>query len=148
MAACNETYPSIFWKEFHKDLVSTKNCNQGPWGGPLEINWKSEIKNTFTEQELIKYAEKNEWKLLDSVLFSADALTKNSFSTLKIDDYSHYLFNENVLTKLKTNDKRIFIFKTTWLSVEPGNARETFANGFALLNSDITGLNVYHFWVE
>ncbi len=148
VTSCNKTTPASFWKGFHKDLTLTKNSDQGPWGGHREINWKSEYTNTFTDKELIEFADKNDWKLLDSISFSADTLTKKSLSTLKNDDYSLDILNEIILPKLKTNDNRIFIFKTTWLAVEPGNARETFENGFAVLNSDGTELKVYHLWGE
>lgn len=148
VTSCNKTMPAGFWTDFHKDLILTKNSDQGPWGGHREINWKSETNNTFTDKELIEFAKKNNWKLLDSISFSVDTLTKNSFSKLKNDDYSLDILNENVLPKLKSKDNRIFIFRTTWLAVKPGNTRETFENGFAVLNSDGTELKVYHLWGE
>jgi len=146
--SCDKTTPAGFWTDFHYDLMLTKDSDQGPWGGHREINWESESNNTFTDEELIEFADKNDWKLLDSISFSVDTLTKKSFSKLKNDDYSLDMLNESILPKLKTNDNRIFIFKTAWLAVEPGNTRETFENGFAVLNSDGTGLKVYHFWGE
>lgn len=148
LSSCNQTSPAGFWTNFHKDLILTKNSDQGPWGGHREINWKSETNNTFTDKELIEFADKNDWKLVDSISFLADSITKSSFSKLKNDDYSLDILNETVLPKLKTKDNRIFIFKTTWLAVEPGNARETFENGFAVLNSDGSELKVYHLWGE
>ena len=148
VTSCNQTTPAGFWKDFHKDLILTKNSEQGSWGGQREINWKSKFTNTFTDNELIEFAYKNDWKLIDSISFSADTLTKKCFSTLKNDDYSLDILNESILPKLKTTDNKIFIFKTTWLAVEPGNSRETFENGFAVLNSDGTELKVYHLWGE
>jgi len=148
LTSCNKTTPAGFWVDFHKDLMLTKNSDQGPWGGHREIIWKSEADNIFSDKELIEFADKNDWKLLDSISFSADTLTKNSFSKLKIDDYSLCILNESILPKLKSNDNKIFIFKTTWLAVEPGNARETFENGFAVLNSNGKELKIYHLWGE
>lgn len=148
VTSCNKTTPAGFWTDFHKDFITTKNSNQGPWGGQREINWKSETNNTFTENELIEFADKNDWKLLDSISFSADTLTKNSFSKLKNDDYSLDILNESILPKIKSKDSKIFIFKTTWLNVESGNTRETFENGFAVLNSDKTELKIFHLWGE
>jgi hypothetical protein len=144
--SCKKTMPAGFWTDFHKALILSKNSDQGPWGGHREINWKSEANNTFTDKELIEFANKNDWKLLDSISFSADALTKNSFSKLKNGEYSREILQENILPKLTSNKNKVFIFKTTWLEVEPGNTRETFENGFAVLNSDGTELNVYHLW--
>lgn len=148
LTSCNKTTPAGFWTDFHKDLILTKDSDQGPWGGHREINWKSESNNTFTGKELIEFADKNDWKLLDSISFSEDTLTKNSFSKLKNDDYSLYILNESILPKLKSNDNQIFIFKTTWLAVEPGNARESFENGFAIINSDGRELKIFHLWGE
>ncbi|MGX7666688.1 hypothetical protein [Flavobacterium pedocola] len=148
VTSCSKTMPAGFWTDFHKDLMLTNNSNQGPWGGYREINWESETNNTFTDKELIAFADKNDWKLLDSISFSADTLTKSSFSKLKNDDYSLDLFNDNILPKLTSSDNKIFIFKTTWLAVEPGNTRETFENGFAVLSTDGTELKIYHLWGE
>ena len=148
VTSCNKTTPAGFWTDFHNNLIIKKNSDQGPWGGQREINWKSETNNSFTDKELIEFADMNDWKIIDSISFSANTLTKNSFSKLKNDDYSLDILNESILPKLKTNDNRIFIFKTTWLNVEPGNARETFENGFAVLNTDGTELKVYHLWGE
>ena len=144
LTACNKTTPASFWINFRKDLILSKNSNQGPWGGHIEIFWKSAVKNTFSDKELIEYAEKNEWEIIDSISFLTDTLTEKSFSNLKNDDYSLDILKERVLSKLKSKDNKIFIFKTTWLAVEPGNARETFKNGFAILNSDGTELKIYH----
>lgn len=148
VTSCNKTTPAGFWTDFHKELILTKNSDQGPWGGQREINWKSETDNTFTDKELVEFADKNDWKLVDSISFSADTLTKSTFSKLKSDDYSLNILNESILPKIKSKDSKIFIFKTTWLNVEPGNTRETFENGFAVLNSDRTELKVYHLWGE
>ncbi len=148
VTSCVKTTPAGFWTDFHKEFIITKSSDQGLWGGRREINWKSEINNSFTDKELIEFADKNEWKLIDSISFSADTLTKSSFSNLKNDDYSLDILNESILPKIKTNDSKILIFKTTWLNVEPGNARETFENGFAVLNTDGTEVKIYHLWGE
>ncbi len=146
--SCSKTTPAGFWANFHIDLILTKNSDQGPSGGHREIHWKSKTKNTFTDTELIDFANENDWKLVDSISFSADTLTQNSFSKLKNDDYSLDILKEKILSKLKSSDNKIFVFKTTWLDVEPGNARETFENGFAVLNSDRTELKIFHMWGE
>ena len=148
LTSCNKTTPASFWTNFHKDLILTKSSDQGSWGGHREINWKSEANNTFTDKDLIEFADKNDWKLIDSISFSVNTLTKDRFSILKNDDYSLDILNESILPKLKSTDNKIFIFKTTWLKVEPGNTRETFENGFAVLNSDGTELKIYHLWGE
>ena len=148
ISSCSNISPAGFWKEFHKDLIIAKNSDQGPWGGHSEISWKSETNNFFTSQKVIDFADKNEWKLIDSISFSADTLTRNSIIELKNDNYSIDIFRCEILPKLTTKDNKLFVFKTNWLAVEPGNARETFENGFAVLNSDKTELKICHFWGE
>lgn len=80
--------------------------------------------------------------------FAPDSLTENSLSKLKNDDYSRDILKDEILPKLKKHDNRIFVFKTNWLAIEPGNTRETTENGFGVLNSDGTELKVFHLWGE
>lgn len=148
VTSCNKTTPAGFWTSFHKDLILTKSSDQGPWGGHREIHWKSETNSTFTDIDIIDFANENDWELIESVSFSVDTLNQNSFSNLKNDDYSIDILKERILEKLESRDNKILVFKTTWLAVEPGNARETFENGFAILNSDGTELKIYHMWGE
>jgi hypothetical protein len=148
VTSCSKITPSAFWTDFHNGFVTTTNSNQGPWGGQREIAWKSEINNTFKDKDLIEFADKNDWKLIDSMSFSADTLTKNTFAKLKNDDYSLQILNEFILPKIKSKNGKIFVFKTTWLNIEPGNTRETFENGFGVLNSNRTELEIFHFWGE
>lgn len=101
ITSCNKITPAGFWTNFHKDYILANKSDQGPWGGHREINWKSETNNSFSDKELIEFANKNDWKLIDSISFSTDTLTQNSFSNLKNDDYSINILNENILPKLK-----------------------------------------------
>jgi hypothetical protein len=148
LISCNKTTPAGFWLNFHTDLILNKLNDQGPWGGQREIRWKSKNQLYFSDIELIEFAEKNNWQLLDSITFSKNTFTKSNLSKLKNDDISLDLIKERILPNLKTNDNKIFIFKTKWLAVEPGNTRETFENGFAILNSNKTELTILHFWGE
>ena len=59
-----------------------------------------------------------------------------------------FILKRSVLSQLKSDGYKVFIFETTWLAVEPGNTRETLENGFAVINSNGTELNIYHFWGE
>lgn len=124
------------------------DSDQGPRGGHREINWESATKGTFTVKEVIEFAGKNDWQLADSITILKDSLTKNNFVKLKTNDYALELLRERVLPKLKPSKMKILIFKTNLLAVKPGNSRETFENGFAVLNSEGTIFRVYHFWGE
>jgi hypothetical protein len=145
-ASCSKIGPAGFWTDFHKGLILKAENDQGPWGGQREITWKSETANTFTNKDLIEFADKNDWQLSDSI--SSELLTRTSLTRLKIDDYSLEILDKVILPNLKSKDERVFVFKTTWLAIEPGNNRETFENGFAVLNSDGTELKVFHRWGE
>jgi hypothetical protein len=145
--SCSKTTPAGFWTDFHDDLIATHSSNQGPWGGYREINWKSEIANTFHAKELLEFSAEHDWTVVDSMAFSTDTLTARTVE-LKTDDYATDIFKEEILPKLKAQDSKLFVFKTTWLAVEPGNTRDTFDNGFAVLNANGTALKVYHIWGE
>jgi hypothetical protein len=144
--SCSRTTPAGFWTDFHKDLISSKNSDQGPWGGLREISWKSETE-AFSLAEVLSYSTEHDWTFVDSLTIAADSLTSRSLSSLSTDDYSTDILKDRILPKVKPNDK-ILVFKTTWLAVEPGNARETFENGFAIMNSPGTELKIFHLWGE
>ena len=146
--SCNKTTPAGFWTNFQNNHIKENNSNQGPWGGHTEVFWKGDTQNTFSDFKLIEYAQKNNWKLVDSISFSVDSIADNDFTKLKIDDYSLTILKKNIQLNAASNDYKVFIFKTNWLAVEPGNARETFENGFAIINSNGTELSIYHLWGE
>lgn len=83
ITSCNKITPAGFWTDLHKDIMLTKKSDHGLWGGHTEIKWKSEVKNTFTNKELIEFASNNDWKLKDSISFWADTLTKKLFFETK-----------------------------------------------------------------
>lgn len=140
--------PAGFWNDFHKELITKNESNQGPWGGKREIYWKIKNKNTFTEKEIIEFTSNNDWILKHVISFKSDSLNPTSFDKLKLDDYSLYLLTEKVIPKLRTNDYSIFIFNTSIIAIESGDLGETYENGFAVLNSNKTELKVFHFWGE
>lgn len=144
--SCSKTTPSGFWTNFHKDLITTKDSDQGPWGGHIEIHWKSEISKTFSSREIVDFASKNGWQLTDSLIYTSESLRQ--LTNYSDTDYSIDILKENVLKRINSIDKYIFVFKTSWIAVEPGNARETEKNGFAVINSNGTELIVFHLWGE
>jgi hypothetical protein len=145
-SSCNKTTPAGFWTNFHEDLIVTKDSDQGPWGGHREIYWKSENERTFTSREIIDFALENGWQLTDSLIYTNDSL--RPLTNYLDTDYSHDILNETVLEQIKSSDNYIFVFKTGWIAVEPGNARDTEKNGFVTINSNGTELKVYHLWGE
>ncbi len=140
--SCNKSTPAGFWKDFHKDKITNNISDQGPWGGQRIINWLD--KKTFNSKDINAFASKNGWTLVDSL--KINDLTKTKFDNFK-NEYSEQLFKSTVLPKIKTGEA-IYIYKTGWIAVEPGNTDETEDNGFVTLNADKTELNVYHIWGE
>ena len=148
LVSCRKLMPAGFWNDFHTDLIISQKNDQGPWGGEREIHWKSNGKNKFTEKEIIDFAAKNDWILKQTVSLKTDTLKPTSLEHLKLDEYSIYLLKEKVISKLAPKEYKILIFKTTTVSIEPGNLDETYQNGFVALNQNGTELKIFHFWGE
>ena len=143
--SCNNITPAGFWINFHKDLITNKKSDQGPRGGHLEIYWKNT--NTFSTKEIIDFAIENDWELADSTIISADSLNRLTLSKSEID-YSLYILLENVIPMWKKPEIKVYIFRTGWVAIEPGNTRDTDMNGFITINLDRTEMKVYHLWGE
>jgi hypothetical protein len=122
LISCNKTIPSGFWLNYRSDLIALKNIDHGPYGGETSIIWNRIEK--IKSSEVIGYANKNGWKLVDSL---------NSES-IKDSDYSNQILIENALPILKEKDLSIYRFKTGWIAVKPGNESDTEINGFIILN--------------
>ncbi|MBE7178223.1 MAG: hypothetical protein INR69_17610 [Mucilaginibacter polytrichastri] len=139
--------PAGFWMNFHKDVIIKKYSDQGPWGGYRENHWRNESGKIHTK-EVIEFAKLNGWDLVDSVSVMTDTLEMERIHRLKIDTYSNTILRQEILPTIKSARYLVFIFRTGWLAVEPGNANETFQNGFAVLSSDRSEFAIYHRWGE
>jgi len=145
-SSCTVIGPARFWASFHKELIEKHESDQGPWGGHRNICWKSNGKKIFETIEVLNYAKRNGWELTDSLLLSSISL---NYDSNKNDDYMYDLIRETVLQEWKLKDVNIlYIFKTGWVSVEPGNSRDTEKNGFVGISNDKKALFVYHVWGE
>lgn len=140
--SCNSSSPASFWNDYKKEKIINNTSNQGPWGGKRIINWQD--KEKFTLKETNAFARKNGWILIDSLIISD--LTHINFDKFK-NEYSEQLFKSTVLPKIKKRET-IYIYKTGWIAVEPGNTDQTEENGFVTLNANKTKLSVYHIWGE
>ncbi len=143
--SCSNLSPAGFWEKFHPEFVTTSLSDQGPRGGHREIRWKIGSGEPFTSKEIIAFAKDYGWELTDSLVYTRGALTP--FTNYDEADYSY-----DLLLRFLTDDNspvtNIFVFKSNWIAVEPGNARDTEKNGFVFLNSTGTELIVYHLWGE
>ena len=146
MASCTAIGPARFWVSFHKESIEKHKSDQGPWGGYREIQWKSKGQKIFETKEILNYANKKGWKLTDSLLLASVSLHSDRN---KNEEYMYDLIRQTILNKWKLNDvNMIYIFETGWISVEPGNSRETDKNGFVGVSNDGKALFVYHRWGE
>jgi hypothetical protein len=138
--------PAAFWEKYRPELILEKNSDQGPWGGVRKIVWKSEKPAVFTAEQLIDYAAQNGWQLVDSLSLIDGSLEMPADASGT--DYSFSILQREALHLLNATTCRIFLFKTGWIAVEPGNARDTEVNGFLVLNSDGAELAMFHRWGE
>ena len=150
-ASCNKTVPAGFWKSYQSDYLKKNISDQGPWGGHRAMYWKTDNKNTFAAKQVIDFATKNGWELVDSILFPSDTLgkwkTEHTFP-FTYSDFSDTTMNMEAFPRWIMSEVEVYRFKTGWIAVEPGNARETDKNGYVTINSDGTELSVYHLWGE
>ena len=145
VTACSKTAPAGFWANYQKDLITTKVNDQGPWGGNSEIHWKSNSAKKFSTKEILDFATKNGWQLTDSLVYKQKSI--KPLTNYNDTDYSYRLL-ETFLDKSDFNENYVFVFKTGWIAVEPGNERETNKNGIVVINSSRKEFTVYHLWGE
>lgn len=145
--SCNQITPANFWLDFHKDLITSKSSDQGPWGGTRQIAWHNTSEN-FLTSEIIEFAKKNEWSFVDSTTINSDSTLDNNLSGLEVDSYTIELLRMKILPHLKSKENSILVFKTTWVILPGYDVDETFQNGFAIVNSEKSKLKIFHFWGE
>lgn len=143
--ACSKITPTGFWINYKKDLITKKVNNQGPWGGTSEIKWKSNRINYFSTKEILAFAKQNGWQLTDSLIYKKHSI--KPFTNYNEKDYSCQLL-QIYLKKFNSTKNHVYIFNTDWLTIEPGNERETNKNGFIVISSDRKEFAVYHKWGE
>ena len=104
--------------------------------------------------DVLNYAEKNGWKLIDSAEY-AQILPKSwTYSGKQIFPYN---FNEsnNIGNRLNdelprwiASDFELYIFKTGWVIFKPGTDESSLRTGFILISKDKRKITVYHLWGE
>ena len=71
--SCNKATPAGFWRNYKKSLLVNDISEQGLYGGHRAVYWKSGITNSFTSADVLDFARKNGWKLVDSSNFDRKA---------------------------------------------------------------------------
>jgi hypothetical protein len=95
--------PAGFWKEFHAELLVADSNNQRGHGGHRAMYWRSKD-STFEIPIIVEFAERNGWKLKDSLSFSSAELNvwvkyKRPVFPLPYEGFSSTLIKEAEIGK-------------------------------------------------
>ena len=154
---CQKIEPAGFWTDFHRDLLKEQYNDQGPWGGHRAIYWTSERQKSFDTKNVIDFAFKNGWTIVDSTDYTSDEIKAWTYLGKPIFPLSHEGFNSTMTPSIKTymyfprwtnSDVLVLRFKTGWISILPGTDKENEINGVVMLSKDRRENAVYHLWGE
>lgn len=156
LAACNKATPAGFWKNYEKDLLVKNISDQGPYGGHRAIFWKADRANTFKSNNVLDFADKNGWTLVDSSKFDRELTDKWTYDNQPIFPLSHTGLSDTAASvstyqhfpRWFGGQIKVYKFKTGWIAIQPGTDNSIEENGFLILNSDKSQMAVYHLWGE
>ena len=154
--SCNKATPAGFWKNYKTNFLVKNISDQGPYGGHRAVYWKSEKPLTFDTKNILDFAEKNGWTLLDSLEFTKEQTDKWKFSNNAIFPLTSLGFSDTNLNDAHLEDfprwfggqLKLYKFKTGWVTIEPGTDNSIEENGFVLINQAKSEMAVYHLWGE
>ncbi|SFC93667.1 hypothetical protein SAMN04487907_1176 [Zunongwangia mangrovi] len=155
--SCSRLTYSGFWLRYKSDQITEQKNDQGPWGGTLAINWKAKPDEQFKIAQLKKIAEKNDWKLIDSIPIKRTEIKnmtelnqpiirvplKNFEPNSKNADYK-----SQPLPRWINIDSKLYRFKTNRLIFDSRTDDSTNENGFILLSENGMEMSVYQVWGE
>jgi hypothetical protein len=156
-STCNTVLtPAGFWENYKKELLKKSISDQGPYGGHRAIYWKASNTNTFNPTDVIDFAHKNGWTLIDSSIFTDEQTNKWTYNNNAVFPLSSTGFSESTLndTQIKNfprwfgGEVKVYKFKTGWLLIDPGTDNSIEENGFVVMKDDGTAMAAYHFWGE
>lgn len=140
---------------FQKEDLKENISDHGAYGGHIAMHWKLK-EGTFRSREVIDFATGNGWELVDSLEVQPDdlktwdyngrpvfPLSFRGFSSTPVNDSAHEKFPRWMNTGLK-----VYMFKTGWITVEPGTGISNEVNGFVVLGGRGSEMSVYHLWGE
>ncbi len=131
--------------------------DQGTNGGHKAMYWKKELPDIFNARDVISFAKKNGWELSDSLEIPTDQLKTWHYNNKPIFplSYSGFAKTPTVNKSEYSNFPRwinkglkVYLFKTGWLTYEPGTDNSIEVNGFVLISNEGNELSVYHLWGE
>ena len=156
LISCNRATPAGFWKNYKTDLLIKNISDQGPYGGHRAIYWKADKTNKFASTNILEFASKNGWTLVDSSEFTKDQTSKWTYSNKEVFPLTSIGFSDTLLNDAHLEDFprwfggqiKVYKFKTGWVTIEPGTDNSIEENGFVLLSNDNKEMAVYHLWGE
>lgn len=74
---------------------------------------------TFTARELIEFAKKNDWKLVDTITISANTVTLKRISALRNVNYSLELLKQEIIPNIDSGSYKVYVFKTSCWQLSP-----------------------------
>jgi hypothetical protein len=152
--SCNKGTPSGFWKNYKTHLIKKNISDQGPYGGYSAIYWKDKKPEAFNSSNILDFARKNGWSLVDSLEFNQDQTNKWTYNDKPIFPLTSKGFSESILNDAMVEyfprwfggQIEVYKFKTGWVTIQPGTDSSIDDNGFVLINKDKTEIAVYHLW--
>jgi hypothetical protein len=152
--SCNKGTPASFWNKYYSHLLVEEINDQGPYGGHRAIYWKGDKENVFSATNVIAFANKNGWKLVDSSRFTGEQSNKWVYGDKPIFPLSHTGFSDSIknnstyqyFPRWFRGEVKLYKFKTGWVAIEPGSDNSNEENGFVLLSKDKNEMIIYHLW--
>jgi hypothetical protein len=151
-----QSHTSRFWKNYKHDLIVEKNSDHGPYGGHSAIYWNAGNSTAFSAADILGFASKNGWTLVDSAAITKDQVNKWMYSNQAVFPLTKTGFSDSVLNNAQLRQfprwfggpVNLYTFKTGWITIEPGTDNSIEENGFVLLNDDWKEMAVYFLWGE
>lgn len=151
-SSCTSPMPAGYWEGFKSAAIATVQSDQGGHAGYRAIHWIANENDFFTADEVIAFAQENDWPLIDSTAYSAASiqcwayagqpifpLGFNGFDPRAGGEESYRCFPRWINTDLV-----IYKFKTPWLTVVEGEWQD--AMGYAVISADSRQMALYHLW--
>jgi hypothetical protein len=152
--SCNKATPAGFWKNYKSNLLVKNISDQGPNGGHRAMYWKADNATSFNSGNVIDFAKKNGWTLVDSSQFNQDQTNKWTYNNKAVFPLTSTGFSDTLLNDPYVDNfprwfggqMKLYTFKTGWMTIEPGTDKSIEENGFVLIKNDAKEMAVYHLW--
>jgi hypothetical protein len=154
--SCNKATPAGFWTNYNNSLLVKNISDQGPNGGHRAMYWKVDNSDTLISSNILEFAHKNGWTLVDSIEFKQNQTNKWIYNRKTVFPLTSRGFSDTLLnnTQLEYFPRwfggqiKVYKFKTGWVTIEPGTDNSIEENGFVIIKQDKKEMAVYHLWGE